>query len=565
MINTKSIRKIGAYLNNPDLVAVRISGADATRFLQSQTTNDINRLESSQSQRSCLLDRKARVVSSFRIYRRQEDYVAIMESSQKDLFLSHLDKFRFADKIEFVELPEASKAIHIEGQLSRLVIKNSLDKTPNSDLFEHDYFSTMINEEKVDVYRTSLYGEEGFLSFGSGDSFKAHLEQVARDRGLSRLEPELLETGRIEAGIIKFNTDYDTNSLLPETGLESSSVSYDKGCFQGQEVLARVRSHGAPTKALVGLCFDAAGKTIPEHNQELSINEETVGWIKSFTHSEFLKSDLAIVLMKRDFREPDKEYQFRSNGEEFHGKVVLLPFYQSPPVASIARELYEKALAVFAEEDENEDSSIQLLRQAISYDPLFEDAYESLGVILSKRDKLDEAIETMLHLVELNADSVMAHTNLSVFYLEKGWKEKAEEEKAISTTIQMLKLARSSKEDSEKEKQKAKRLSEIKERLSMFEEVLEIDSEDFLANYGKGSCLVEMESFKEAVQYLEKALSIKPDHSQAYLELSKAHKALGEMDQYEKVLEEGISVAARRGDMEPLKKMQALIKTGNIG
>ncbi|HMO24338.1 MAG TPA: aminomethyltransferase, partial [Candidatus Melainabacteria bacterium] len=77
------------------------------------------------------------------------------------------------------------------------------------------------------------------------------IKQTAEARGLI-VDPQedKIESARIEAGILAFGTDYDTTSLLPETNLDQSCVSYEKGCFQGQEVLARVRSHGAPTKAL---------------------------------------------------------------------------------------------------------------------------------------------------------------------------------------------------------------------------------------------------------------------------------------------------------------------------
>ena len=61
---------------------------------------------------------------------------------------------------------------------------------------------------------------------------------------------------RVEAGIPVFGKDMDNKNILPETGLEHSSVSYNKGCYIGQEVIARIKTYGAPNFALMGLTFE---------------------------------------------------------------------------------------------------------------------------------------------------------------------------------------------------------------------------------------------------------------------------------------------------------------------
>ena len=96
-----------------------------------------------------------------------------------------------------------------------------------------------------------------------------------------------------------------------------------------------------------------------------------------------------------------------------------------------ARELYGKALDLFAEQKLIDAAG--LLAQAVQEDPRFADAHEALGVIYARLDRVDEAIECMNRVLEIDPGSVMAHTNLSVFYMKKGMKEKAEEEKAKAT------------------------------------------------------------------------------------------------------------------------------------
>ncbi len=101
----------------------------------------------------------------------------------------------------------------------------------------------------------------------------------------------------------------------------------------------------------------------------------------------------------------------------------------------------EEALEVFARaqeanQSEAYDQAIELLRKALTENPKNEDAYESLGVILAKQGKITDAIKVMHQLEMINPNSIMAQTNLSIFYMKLGDKETAEEHKAKGTILQ---------------------------------------------------------------------------------------------------------------------------------
>jgi tetratricopeptide (TPR) repeat protein len=106
------------------------------------------------------------------------------------------------------------------------------------------------------------------------------------------------------------------------------------------------------------------------------------------------------------------------------------------------------------------------------------------------------------------------------------------------------------------EEEQRKRQQENVERMEMFKQVLAIDSKDLLANYGLGSSLVELSRYQEAIPYLLEAISIQANHTVAYVALSSAYEALKDKDNAVRYLQKGIEVAAKRGDMEPLRKMK---------
>ena len=94
---------------------------------------------------------------------------------------------------------------------------------------------------------------------------------------------------------------------------------------------------------------------------------------------------------------------------------------------------YEKAIDLFAAG--KGDAAAEALLKIIEKEPAFFDAYETLGMIHYKAGRLDEAIRWAEKLAAICPANAMAHTNLSVFYMKKGMKEKAEEEKAKAVVL----------------------------------------------------------------------------------------------------------------------------------
>src|ERR1700679_932823 len=114
--------KEGFYTRADNYGLMEVYGADATRFLQAQTTNDINQLAEYSSQTSCLLDRKAHIEAYFQIYPKHHSYRIVAERPQIAHILEHLEQYRFADKVEFVDLTAGGTFFAVEGPRARSVI-----------------------------------------------------------------------------------------------------------------------------------------------------------------------------------------------------------------------------------------------------------------------------------------------------------------------------------------------------------------------------------------------------------------------------------------------------------
>jgi len=236
-------------------------------------------------------------------------------------------------------------------------------------------------------------------------------------------------------------------------------------------------------------------------------------------------------------------------------KTCLLPFYQSQTRKDHSKKLLNQALQIYKDQD-NLDGPIVILREAIELDAKNADAYEALGVFLSKQDKLDEAISLMKRLVEINPQEIMAHTNLSVYYMKQGRIEDAENEKAEATAIQFERAIEKNMAKKLKKKEAEQKLKEMEDRVGMFKKVLEIDPKDQVANFGLGSIYLETGRYQEGLEPLKTVVAEYQDYSAAYLLLGKTWEKLCNNEEAIATYKQGIAAASKKGDLMPLKDMQ---------
>ena len=216
----------------------------------------------------------------------------------------------------------------------------------------------------------------------------------------------------------------------------------------------------------------------------------------------------------------------------------------------------DRALKIYKDEEDLEEP-ISLLREAIALDPKHANAYEALGVFLSQQGKLDEAIALMKRLVEIDPTEIMAHSNLSIYYMKQGRIEEAELEKGEATAIEFERLVTQNLDKKKKEKRDEAEKKERERMVGMFEQVLEIDPVDQVANFGLGSIYLETEQYEKALPPLKLVIKENKDYSAAYLLLGKNLEKLSRNAEAIEIYREGIAAASKKGDLMPLKDMQS--------
>jgi aminomethyltransferase len=137
---------------------------------------------------------------------------------------------------------------------------------------------------------------------------------------------QALEIARIEAGIPRFGADMDETNLAPEAGIEDRAISYSKGCYIGQEVIARIRTYGQVAKALRGLLLADDSAELPKKGDKLFHGGKEAGSITSALASPTFRRNIALGYVRRECNEPGTELAFRIAGRDCSARIVPLPF-----------------------------------------------------------------------------------------------------------------------------------------------------------------------------------------------------------------------------------------------
>lgn len=535
-----------AYFQLEQFTLIEVKGPDAGSYLQTQLTNDITLLQPGKGQPGALLDRKGHLQAHFVTFQIDETFWLLTQKEQSHTLYEHLESFHFIEDVE-ITMQNDYSFIWLSGPGS-IALASELFQFKFEQQTLYSIQSHRWKEAECFLAEYSVFNQKGILFMGQ--NLEA-IKQSLQAHSISELDSDHYHTLRIEAGVPQYQIDMDGDTLFPQTGLEKDHVSYSKGCYLGQEVVARIKTYGVIAKALIGLVFE---DELPRYNCDIVLGNKKRGQLKSACFSPVLKKNIALVYLDKNYREPGKILEFESEGNTYSATVHLLPFVSLKSNQELAYERYENALDVFTEDEE---AAIPLLEEAILLDPTLADAYESLGVILSRQERFKEAIKVMHQLAEIAPELPMAHTNLSMFYMKIGDIPTAEKHLGEARNLEMALAFKSQKQKADQEKMKREELARKTEMIAMFKEVLETeDPDDLIANFGLGKALFDLEKYTEAIPYLEKAIEIQKYYSVAYLLLGKALEYTDNKVQASDVYKQGIISASQKGDLMPLKEME---------
>ncbi len=251
---------------------IRVSGSEATMFLNGLITNDVKKLAQNRWMPAVFPTVQGRLIGAVRVIRGSEpSFLIDTEAASHEAVLKTISRFTLAGDFKVADVTSETALLAVQGEGVIEMPQNIIEGI--SGLPENGVVETTWENVPVTIIRSSHTGESGFDLF-IDSSHKAELQQALETAGARPIGEDTLEILRVEAGIARFGQDMDETTVIPETNLDDT-ISYTKGCYVGQEIIVRIKHRGHPAKKLVELRFQTdqqveAGAVIRSlENQEI--------------------------------------------------------------------------------------------------------------------------------------------------------------------------------------------------------------------------------------------------------------------------------------------------------
>lgn len=306
---------------------LRVTGEDRTKWLQSIISNDILPLSEGRGVYSSLLTHKGKMLTYFRVYALSDAWLIEDVGELGDATQQTLRKFLlYGTKAKMESLRESWGLILLSGPKAAEVVTQALGVNVAS-MTVPGCASHGIEGSTMMLLRTEETGELDVEVLAPAEQLGIlwdRLWQAGQPFGLRAFGTAAHDILRIEAGLPRAGVDLTEEIVPPEANLEGKAFSLSKGCYPGQEVVARMDTYGHVRRRLVGLRVQA--ETIPRRGAKLFSGDREVGWITSVAPSPTLGGPIALGFPLRDFSSPGTTLMIDLDGTRIPATVSALPF-----------------------------------------------------------------------------------------------------------------------------------------------------------------------------------------------------------------------------------------------
>src|SRR6266850_499369 len=310
---------------------IRVSGSEAIMFLNGLITNDMKTLAENRWMAAAFPNVQGRLIAAVRVTRLADEpankkasptFLLETEPVSHESVLKTIARFTMAGDFHVTDIRGETSLLSVQGkgatEITRKVLGEAAAQIPPDGALEIDW-----RQSTVTVIRATHTGEDGFDLIVKSTQAYAMWESLTA-AGAQPVGHDALEILRIEAGIARYGRDMDETNVVTETNLDDA-VSFTKGCYIGQEIIARIKYRGHVAKKLSGLMFEQdepieVGATIK------SAEGKDIGRVTSVARSQRLKRTIALGYVRYEYLAAGTSVKVVSGDLEVAATVGVLPF-----------------------------------------------------------------------------------------------------------------------------------------------------------------------------------------------------------------------------------------------
>lgn len=275
-----------------DYCWIEIKGPDAKKFLNGVLTNDINKLQGKTGCYTLMLAPKGKIVADAFCYTCGSDFGMTCTPSLKPAILENLKKYIIFQKVEVVDRSEKWGTLSVLGPKAQEYLQ---PLSPNLPTGEFSYTEPIWGDLQLYAIYKRQWGLPGYELW----TYKEKIPELKAKLNLPILTEDIQEILRIESGTPRFGVDFDETTIPQEANLYNA-LSFTKGCYVGQEIVARLEHRGHVGKQLVQ--FFLTDKTPPPAGEKIFPSEgEEIGYVTSSCYSPKYQKAIALGYLRYAF------------------------------------------------------------------------------------------------------------------------------------------------------------------------------------------------------------------------------------------------------------------------
>ena len=300
----RAIRRAVALVDTNFRALFSFSGPDRHRYLNAVLTSNVRDLKPGQGAVGLLLTPQGHILAEIETFALADRILAASHAMVRERTFSTLDKFIIMDDVTLGDLTASTGTLDLVGPRSAEMI-SALAQVDISAMPEAAHVEAKLASIPCRIVRRTCVGHPAATLVVAREQLSPLWQQLVSRVGAIGGVPagmEAVNSIRLESGTAWFGQDYDDKNISHEAGLELSHISYEKGCYTGQEIVERVRSRGHANRRLTGLQF-LDGKA-PAPGTKLLIASDPagkeVGYVTSAGFSPLLGRRVGLGYVRRE-------------------------------------------------------------------------------------------------------------------------------------------------------------------------------------------------------------------------------------------------------------------------
>jgi folate-binding protein YgfZ len=261
--------------------SIAVTGPDRAAFLQSFTTNDIKRLTPGTGCEAFVTSTQGKTLGHVFVFCEADQIILDTSPDQASSLIAHFSRYVITEEVDFTDQTPNRRVILLAGPEAANAIEHMSGNAAPVELLAHQ--TAAIAGQNVTIRRTPYAGSHSFFLEVAAADFNATLAAL-RDAAVAPCDADAVEVVR------------------QEVGRDRQAISFTKGCYLGQETVARIDALGHVNRLLRGLRF--SGPAVPAVGTALLAGGQPIGHVTSAAWSPRLSAPLALAYIRRQHAKP---------------------------------------------------------------------------------------------------------------------------------------------------------------------------------------------------------------------------------------------------------------------